>query len=30
MVREAARLIADSWPLQSELGALVLTFSRSA
>ena len=30
MVREAARLVADSWPLQSELGALVLTFSRSA
>jgi hypothetical protein len=30
IVREAGRMVADSWPLQSELGALVLTFSRSA
>jgi hypothetical protein len=30
MVREAGRLVADSWPFQSELGALVLTFSQSA
>lgn len=30
IVREAVRMVADSWPLQSELGSLVLTYSRSA
>jgi hypothetical protein len=30
MAQEAGRLVADSWPFQSELGALVLTFSQSA
>ncbi|PZF63204.1 hypothetical protein DEJ33_14365 [Curtobacterium sp. MCPF17_047] len=30
LVREAGRLVADSWPVRSELGALVLTFSQSA
>ncbi|PYY39368.1 MULTISPECIES: hypothetical protein [unclassified Curtobacterium] len=29
LVREAGRLVADSWPVGSELGALVLTFAQS-
>ena len=29
-IKEAARLVADSWPFDSELGALVLTLSQAA